>query len=173
MDFSGLVTAIGQKGWRVALPVALASGAVLIAHKYNWPEPDILRPWLGTATVAGLLGLAVTAVAFISWIGSSISDALNHSKEAREKNAAAKKEYDALFREVCDRIAALQPFQRERFLEILRTEAKSLFLIPHGDGPANSLIGPLIHPVEMTMEGHLCRFHPIIQHERQKILDHF
>ena len=168
-----MVTGIIEKGWRVALPVALASVGVWIAHKSNWPEPDVLRPWLGTATVAGLLGFAITVVSFVSWLLSTISVAIRRSRERRKRRTAALEEYEATFREICDRVAVMMPFERERFLDLVRTETKPRFLIYDGDGPSMSLIGPLIHSIESNTYGTICEFHPAIQFDRQRILDHF
>lgn len=171
MDFSSIISVIADKGWRVGLSVSIAAAVVVWGHYSNWPEPGILRPWLGIAIVAGSLGGAITVVAFASAVCSRISQSLRNVSYEAEKQRNNERKFAEIRAHFYARLTALEPFQRRRLLELLRTENEALFLVRDGDGPSQSLIGTMLTQSDITFGGSLCGFHPIIQFERAKVIE--
>ena len=59
--------------WRVSIVLAVFGALVIAAHKAEWPEPNVLAPWIGLATVAFLLGIALAVMSACAWIALKIS----------------------------------------------------------------------------------------------------
>jgi hypothetical protein len=173
MDITGVLSGIADKGGRVALAFACCGACVLAAHHYNWPEPGVLTPWLGPATVAGALGLSVTVIAAFSHIGRWVKGGVaNYLHETRQQQEMVKL-YAQRKKEMFDRIDLLDTFQQVKLRELLEQSSGSMFMLHDGDGPAHSLVDAgFIEYGNRQNYGTVCKFHPILEHERQAVLAH-
>lgn len=172
MDVTGVLTGLAEKGWRIGLPFAIGGGLILFAHQHRWPEPDILKPWLGFATVAGALGVAVTGVAaltaFLSWIKESVRSARYDAERKRQQLAR----FESIKKEMYERIDLLPPFQQMKLAELLVNCQGSTFAIRDADGPAQSLLETGFFELgDRVHYGSICKIHPVLLHERQNVID--
>jgi hypothetical protein len=93
MEFSKILSAVADKGWKVGLAAALASAAILLAHRLGFPDPTSLQPYLGATTVAGILGLAVVVVAVIDYVMREVGSGISEARDRAETQATRQRDH--------------------------------------------------------------------------------